>query len=716
MGLDETVDNGAHRSTDRRVVVAWVIVAALVGGNLFLHKPFSDVCDALFARIGRGAYERWTLTAIAAISLIGAVLLLRRRFAALTRAQVVVCLLGLTLITLGAQRWLLVSNVEMIHLPQFGLLAALLLVAGVGPRGAWLGATLAGVLDEAYQWLVIYAALPVYFDYNDIVLNAIGAAWAVLLGAAGRSTAARRGGRALYLVMGAALLVVGWLAPPRLAARATFPYWQPSLVHAATGFDYHVMSASEGLAVLLLLWLLVRIGTTPPARRPSVAAAAVALSVFLAGCGAATRVEPGAPAAASTESVRFTCGGGPEWQPFIVTFWCGPPTPQFTDQRAAEIAAAGFTVVGPPCEGAMDTALNLKALAIAERHGLQMWIFEPRINPYHGLVDDWEAQMDTAVQDYGTHPALAGYFIIDEPGAEQFGEVGRVVARLREVDSSRLGYVNILPDYIPPEGLGTATYREHVDAYMETVRPKLLSYDYYPFKHSSDRDSYFDNLELVRSTAARYGVPFLLIVQAMPHGPYRDPSEAEIAWQVHHALAFGARGISYFAYWTPVHVPRGEKWRFRNGLIEQGRPTEHYHQVARINAAARAIAAQLTGWRSLAVVDTRGHFGVRLPIGPLADIAGGRITAGLFGDGAGSFAALLVNQDYRAPVEARIALRDGAALPHAFDPATGAWQPLPDASVALPPAGAVLLRWDSPVSSGEVSASTRPPACGRSER
>ena len=54
----------------------------------------------------------------------------------------------------------------------------------------------------------------------------------------------------------------------------------------------------------------------------------------------------------------------------------------------------------------------------------------------------------------------------------------------------------------------------------------------------------------------RHDVPFLLIVQAMPHGPYRDPTEAELAWQVHHALAFGARGISYFTYWTPVRRGR----------------------------------------------------------------------------------------------------------------------------------------------------------------
>ncbi|MDD1717386.1 MAG: hypothetical protein LUQ45_03955, partial [Methanoregulaceae archaeon] len=34
--------------------------------------------------------------------------------------------------------------------------------------------------------------------------------------------------------------------------------------------------------------------------------------------------------------------------PPIITFWCGPPLAELDDARAAEIAAAGFTVIGPP--------------------------------------------------------------------------------------------------------------------------------------------------------------------------------------------------------------------------------------------------------------------------------------------------------------------------------------------------------------------------------
>jgi hypothetical protein len=101
----------------------WAATAGLLIGNLFLHKPISDLCDALFARIGRGPYERWTLLGIAALSLAGALFLIRRGALALRQGRVLVCFAALAGCTLAAQRWLLVSNVELIHFPQFALLA-----------------------------------------------------------------------------------------------------------------------------------------------------------------------------------------------------------------------------------------------------------------------------------------------------------------------------------------------------------------------------------------------------------------------------------------------------------------------------------------------------------------------------------------------------------------------------------------------------------------
>src|SRR5262245_51224657 len=64
--------------------------------------------------------------------------------------------------------------------------------------------------------------------------------------------------------------------------------------------------------------------------------------------------------------------------PFVITFWCGPPLDQLDDHRAAEVAAAGFNVIAPPCEGGYDRDRNLRALDVAGRAGLGMWVADHR--------------------------------------------------------------------------------------------------------------------------------------------------------------------------------------------------------------------------------------------------------------------------------------------------------------------------------------------------
>lgn len=661
-----------HPARNRRARLARVLAAAaLLIGNLFLHKPISDVCDALYARVGRTTYEWMTLIGIGALSLGGAVWLLRAGAPLLRRSRWWLAVALLAGLTLAAQKLLLVTNVELIHLPQFALLAALLAATGLPGEVAWFAASLGGVLDEVYQWRVIYAGVAnTYFDWNDIVLNAIGAAWAVLLIDAGRGAAdgltagQRRAAGMIGLAALLGLVAAFALAPPRLLAGASFPYVAPQLGRAMTGRMYHVMPASEGLVALLVIWALVRTGLsrhTPPRRT----AAALLAVLLLAGCATTTPRPPATPRAP-----------GPP-HPFVITFWCGPPLGQLTDARAAEIAAAGFDVIGAPCEGMRSPALIRRALDVAARHGLTLMVSDPRFDLYDPAPGDWPAPVSAAVADYAGHPGFAGYFLVDEPGADRFPDIAAVVAYLRLVDPAHLAYVNLLPDYVSPLAYGTGSYREYVERYMEEVRPALLSVDYYPFRASGDRDGFFTTLSLMREQALAAGVPWMLIIQAMPHGSYRDPSEAEMAWQIFHALAFGARGISYFTYWTPVHVVGADDWQFRRGLVEYGVATEKLPAAARLNAAARAIADALTDYTSLGVFDSAGAW--RVPpeldesaLPPLRLLAGGPVTVGLFGAADGRRAALLVNQDYRG--ETRVLA--GSPAQH----------------VVLPPGGAVLLR------------------------
>jgi hypothetical protein len=187
----------------------------------------------------------------------------------------------------------------------------------------------------------------------------------------------------------------------------------------------------------------------------------------------------------------------------------------------------------------------------------------------------------------------------------------------------------------------------------------------------------------------------------MPHGPYRDPSEAELSWQVFHALAYGASGISYFAYWTPVDVRGAKRLKFRYGLIEEGKPTLHYFQAKRLNRQAASFAGELAGLRSVRIADSLGEIAPAADFGPLRAISGGPITAGFFaGADSDRLLALLVNRDYRYAVDAELQLHDGSDLPALFDPARGEWIALSSPTVDLSPGGAALLRWQAPAAGG----------------
>jgi len=78
-------------------------------------------------------------------------------------------------------KYLMVVNVEMIHLVQYGLLSLLLF-----PLFSNFGETLfftigLGALDEAYQYWVLTPFSTDYYDFNDLIINLLGGALGVIL-------------------------------------------------------------------------------------------------------------------------------------------------------------------------------------------------------------------------------------------------------------------------------------------------------------------------------------------------------------------------------------------------------------------------------------------------------------------------------------------------------------------------------------------------------
>lgn len=231
------------------------LAAGLVIGNLFLHLPISDMCDWALARWGFPVYNRVAVIGIPGLSLVLLAALVRRRMARWRALRTWCVALSLLIMSMAMQRWMLVSNIELIHFPQYGLIAALLLLGGVTAEPAWLLATAAGILDETYQQFVVYAGRrDTYLDFNDMILNAVGAAWVVLAFAPhGRAAPTwwRWPRPARWLLP--SIAVAALVAPPQLT-----PFLRPS-----AGFTlYRVIGFTEALAWATVIWGLVALATT----------------------------------------------------------------------------------------------------------------------------------------------------------------------------------------------------------------------------------------------------------------------------------------------------------------------------------------------------------------------------------------------------------------------------------------------------------------------
>ncbi|NOX56722.1 MAG: hypothetical protein GXP27_20200, partial [Planctomycetes bacterium] len=190
------------------------------------------------------------------------------------------------------------------------------------------------------------------------------------------------------------------------------------------------------------------------------------------------------------------------------------------------------------------------------------------------------------------------------------------------------------------------------------VKPLVLSYDHYCLlKNGSDRPDYFENLELIREYALRSGVPPWNIILVTPHLGYRDPTAAEMRWQVYTSLAYGMKGILYFTYWThPSLAKQG-----RMAIVDpQGKPTKRYPVVKQLNAEMKTLGKLLLKLKSTGVYHTGSiPRGGRRQLGdlPLQLPENQPLLIGFFKDARGENYAMIVNRDHDKPQDVQVHLK-----------------------------------------------------------
>ncbi len=348
------------------------------------------------------------------------------------------------------------------------------------------------------------------------------------------------------------------------------------------------------------------------------------------------------------------------WQPdeFPIGFWSGPPVEATSLETWQTVADCNFTFTGP--RGGYSVEDNLRMLDFCAQAGVKAMVTDGRIGWQMIADPHWRETVGEVIADYADHPALFGFYLQDEPNYANFEPLGMVREEFETRDPEHLAYINLFPTYANVRQLGTPTYADHVERFLDIVKPHVLSYDHYCLlRDGGIRPDYFENLRIIRDAGLRHGVPPWQIILSLAHLAYRDPTEAEMRWQVYTSLAYGMKGIMYFTYWTPTSL--AEQDRF--GIVDaEGRPQRLYPIVRQLNAEMRALGPVLLNLTSTGVYHTGEVPRGAMRLGTDAIVQAPEevpLVIGLFEDAEAAQHMMLVNRDYEQPVEFAVRL-----LPH----------------------------------------------------
>ncbi len=396
------------------------------------------------------------------------------------------------------------------------------------------------------------------------------------------------------------------------------------------------------------------------------------------------------------------------YKPYPITYWYGIRKEFLSRDRLIEARDAGFNLI----ECSYDTETNLRVLAMCDELGLRANVQDSRMDIALRGEPGWESVLDAIIADYRDRAAVNRFFVRDEPTDDYFPTLGRVVDYLHAHDPQHGEYINLLPSaaVMPLE-----RYQAHIDGFLHAVHPQLLSYDHYnlmwrevpsldnlkPARVSDenrrrngwegklfeayDRGGYYDNMEMIRKSAAQAGIPWMTIILLVEHWGYRWPTEGEVRWEAFNALTYGSTGLSYFTYWTPG-ANHNEPWSYHNGIIlADGTRGEKYGIVKQINRELQVLYNGLIsplpgesdapgGILSEAVF----HIGAETDTmvrpfegyGPIRVLSGGRFVAGFFAGGR----MMVTSKDHDAPQTLRIA--SDAPLLH-LNKKTALWEDCP---------------------------------------
>src|SRR5690606_24084218 len=233
------------------------------------------------------------------------------------------------------------------------------------------------------------------------------------------------------------------------------------------------------------------------------------------------------------------------------------------------------------------------------------------------------------------------------PFLEQLPQVRRDLDLLRRYDPGKLFLVVTLQSYSPTYTWENGQYTRYIDELLSVVDPPLLCTNYYVYEQDIKQGVELEDSKLwkdwgyIRKKAIEREIPFWLYTQLMGDildGKVGDITIEQIAVQNYIALAFGAKGISYY--------------NTIGGIFdEEGTPNHLFNDVATLNVETLHVGNRLLNTSSQKIYHTgnilHDDYLDKLSDSDLLKSVSGGLLVGEFKDNdSGERLLLLVNTDY----------------------------------------------------------------------
>ncbi|MCK9401457.1 MAG: hypothetical protein M0Q51_15880 [Bacteroidales bacterium] len=251
--------------------IAILLLTVYFLGLVYFHDAATVVADWLKYKLTLSYYNLSLLISGLALSSVTGYFLWRTVIKHPERRMFFLWFLITILAMILALFTMMVVNMEAIHYLQYAILAVLIFPLVQRYEDAFIGATILGMVDEMYQYLVLNPSFK-YFDFNDIILNMLGAGAGLLVMAAASFPESRKPRKwyrsSSYFFIGIIILLGiiisgnfpvtffpvpvdhnGWHWFSLYRQNLSDPFWTP--LYASR--HYHIFRPWEGIMVMSVL-------------------------------------------------------------------------------------------------------------------------------------------------------------------------------------------------------------------------------------------------------------------------------------------------------------------------------------------------------------------------------------------------------------------------------------------------------------------------------